>query len=630
MSTNEINRKIAVIFVLDVVGYSKHMEKDENATFVAYAECEKMLNKLLKKYNGTIFNTAGDSVLAEFPSAVNAVECGVDFQNEVSKRNKDQKTQVKLEFRLGINMGDVVMKDKNLLGDGVNIAARLEALAQPSGITISKSVYDLVVPKMKITFNDLGVQKVKQNTFHAYDILLDHTQKRKIKSQSSFNLPMIAGVVSLIAVLSGSLLYYSYFSKLTDSDNSITNDEMVKSDIRKVLIKPFKLLSKRDDLSYVSSGFTTHLGTSLSQHPQLDVVPETTANFIDKNEITNIELKSKYSINYSIEATVQVSGDKIRISSKISDLFNEEVISSEVYELTEDEIFEYQDKIVDLALEKMSTMDHSSTYDQRVSQNPTVYKKFILAHANMVSWTPNKHYEAMKLIDEMLIIEPNNYGVKKLLGWLLQQKVYLGLSENFKADITKSLEIAKKHLISHDVNSIDAMALESSNEGLLGKYSEACLKVQKMNEILSEKKSKAVSHEYAMTAWINQNCEKFEIANLTYEELFKVSPHYPAWVRYYYVYSLLALGKLDKAEQFIIENKNLNYSYYGTNEIFQLCLVYIEHKRNNTKLASKHFKEYEEMPISLSLGYLESDFSAAKSKEFLKDFKNALSKYGMS
>ena len=92
----------------------------------------------------------------------------------------------------------------------------------------------------------------------------------------------------------------------------------------------------------------------------------------------------------------------------------------------------------------------------------------------------------------------------------------------------------------------------------------------------------------------------------------------------------MALGKLDKAEQFIVENKNLNYSYYGTNEIFQLCLVYIEHKRENIKLAKKYFNEYEEMPISLSLGYLESDFSAAKSKEFLEDLKNALSKYGMS
>ena len=177
MSPNEIDRKIAVIFVADVVGYSKHMEKDENATFKAYGECETILNKLLKKYKGSIFNTAGDSVLAEFPSAVNAVECAVDFQHDLKKRNDNQKTEVKLEFRIGINMGDVVMK-RWTLGDGVNIAARLEALAQPNGISISKSVYDLVVPKTKVTFNDLGIQKVKQNTFHAYDILLDPSQKK--------------------------------------------------------------------------------------------------------------------------------------------------------------------------------------------------------------------------------------------------------------------------------------------------------------------------------------------------------------------------------------------------------------------------------------------------------------------
>ena len=627
MSSKEIDRKIAVIFVADVVGYSKHMEKDENATFKAYGECETILNKLLEKYKGSIFNTAGDSVLAEFPSAVNAVECAVDFQNELKKRNDNKKTEVKLEFRIGINMGDVVMKDGNLLGDGVNIAARLEALAQPNGISISKSVYDLVVPKTKVSFNDLGVQKVKQNTFHAYDILLDPSQKRRVKSQSAFSTPLLASIAVLMVILLGGIFYFNYNTQVTDN-NEIK--ELVKSDISKVLIKPFKFLSKRDDLSYVATGFTNHLGTSLSQHPQLDVVPETTANFIDKNEISNAELKSKYFINYSIEATIQVSGDQIRLSSKITDLLNEEVIASEVYELTEDEIFEYQDKITDLALQKMSTMDHSISSNQRVSQNPIIYKKFILAQANMVSWTPDEHYKAMKLIDEMLEIEPNNYGVKKLQGWLLQQKVYLGLSENYKSDIINSLEIAKNYLASHDINSIDAMALESSNEGLLGNYSEACSKVSRMNEILSEKKSKASSHSYAMTAWINQNCEQFEIANLTYEELFRVSPHYPAWVRYYYVYSLFALQKLDNAEKFINENKNLKYSYYGTNEIFQLCLVYIAHKRDQIELAKKYFAEYKEMPNSLSLDYLGGDFSAAKSKEFIEDFKDVLSIYGMT
>ena len=125
MPSIQIDRKIAVIFVADVVGYSKHMEKDEDGTLKSYSECEKILNNLLEKYKGKIFNTAGDSVLAEFSSAVNAVECGAAFQNEIKKKNQLDYSDVKLEFRLGINMGDVVSKDGNLLGDGVNIAARL-------------------------------------------------------------------------------------------------------------------------------------------------------------------------------------------------------------------------------------------------------------------------------------------------------------------------------------------------------------------------------------------------------------------------------------------------------------------------------------------------------------------------
>ena len=171
------------------------MERDENATIKSYSSCEKILNKLLKKYKGSVFNTGGDSVLVEFPSAVNAVECGVAFQNEIKKRNASDKTDIKLEFRIGINMGDVVNKDGNLIGDGVNIAARLEALAQPNGITISKSVYDFVVPKTKMTFNDLGVQKVKQNEFHAFDILLDPSQKRTLKTKSKPMMPLLVALL---------------------------------------------------------------------------------------------------------------------------------------------------------------------------------------------------------------------------------------------------------------------------------------------------------------------------------------------------------------------------------------------------------------------------------------------------
>ena len=247
----EVDRKIAVILVADVVGYSKHMERDENATLKAYAECEKILKACLKKYKGSIFNTAGDSALAEFPSAVNAVECGVAFQNDIKKRNESDKTEVKLEFRIGINMGDVVKKEGNLFGDGVNIAARLEALAQPNGISISKSVYDLVVPKTKMTFNDLGVQKVKQNEFHAFDILLDPSQKRKIKTQSS-NITMITGIAAAIVILLGGIFYFNYNSQVIEN---IETKEFVKSDISKVLMKAINNLGYVPDFIKRSLNF---------------------------------------------------------------------------------------------------------------------------------------------------------------------------------------------------------------------------------------------------------------------------------------------------------------------------------------------------------------------------------------
>jgi len=212
MSNEEINRKIAVIFATDLVGYSKHMEKDENATLLGLRECNKIIEPLIKKQKGRIFNTGGDSVFAEFPSAVAAVDTAVEFQKQIKARNDKDTTEVKLEYRIGVNMGDVVKEGDNLLGDGVNIAARLEALAQPGGITISKNVYDLVSNKTKYEFNDLGIQKVKQNQFHAYDLLLDPSQKRKLKTQSS-NTKLIAMIGGAIAAVFIGLFFSGVFDE---------------------------------------------------------------------------------------------------------------------------------------------------------------------------------------------------------------------------------------------------------------------------------------------------------------------------------------------------------------------------------------------------------------------------------
>ena len=408
----EIDRKIAVIFVADVVGYSKHMERNENATIRSYNACEKILNKLLKKYGGSVFNTAGDSVLAEFPSAVNAVECGVDFQNEINKRNASDKTDIKLEYRIGINMGDVVKKDNNLIGDGVNIAARLEALAQANGITISKSVYDFVVPKTKMTFNDLGVQKVKQNEFHAFDILLDPSQKRSLKTKSNSMLPMLGAVAAAVII---GLIIFSYLNlnyKIPISTDNQTEIENQKILGRTLLISPFINRSGSDSYDYLSEGITDHLISSISSTVLLNIVPRQQSFITKEKNYSYSQLREKLNVTFILNGSTYVSNEKFRINFELIGLEKNEILWSESREFSLDNFFDAQDEIeflVRRVLQSKLTMGESysssiARYFKDRSEYRTVLKLITEPYKDNFFVT-EKYAEPFKLLTER---NPNN------------------------------------------------------------------------------------------------------------------------------------------------------------------------------------------------------------------------------
>ena len=323
MSLSDIDRKIAVIFATDVVGYSKHMEKDENATLRGLRECNKIIEPLIKKQKGRIFNTGGDSVFAEFPSAVAAVNTAVEFQKQIKARNDKDTTDVKLEYRIGINMGDVVKEGDNLLGDGVNIAARLEALAQPGGITISKNVYDLVANKTKYEFNDLGTQKVKQNQFHAYDLLLDPSQKRKLKTQSS-NTKIIAMIGGAIAAVFIGLFFSGVFDE--KQEINVQNLENSIPENPSIIVMPFENISNNSEYKYLSKSIVENIISVINGSPQLVVLSsETSLNKINQN--LNIqEIAEKNNVRYVLTGSYQVLGKKIRITSQLSDAFEKNII----------------------------------------------------------------------------------------------------------------------------------------------------------------------------------------------------------------------------------------------------------------------------------------------------------------
>ena len=451
----EIDRKIAVIFVADVVGYSKHMEKDENATIKSYNACEKILNKLLKKYKGSVFNTAGDSVLAEFPSAVNAVECGVDFQNEIKKRNQSDKVDVKLEFRLGINMGDVVKKDNNLIGDGVNIAARLEALAQANGITISKSVYDFVVPKTKMTFNDLGVQKVKQNEFHAFDILLDPSQRRILKTKTKSNLAVVGTIVAAIIISLFGAFYFAFNSE-TDSRKLRASSKPV------ILVMPIKSSGLSENQKGFANGVTESMIATLSGYQAIKVLSSSTSFHAEKTKMINETIKDEFGVNYIIRGSMQVMGNNARLNLEITDLDASKVSISKKKDFNLNNIFSVQDELSseilgDLSIDLGVGVSQGSNWAKDFNSVED-FILFLNWREEYRKFNKNGYVNALKIIEDLRSSNVGeNVTVLVMEAWQLYQKLIFRLSTDKKIDIEKLTTVINRAL-ELDPLSFDALA----------------------------------------------------------------------------------------------------------------------------------------------------------------------------
>ena len=161
MEAHSVERKLAAIFAADVEGYSRLMGRDEVGTLSTLSAYRVIIDRLIAAHRGRIFNTAGDSVLADFSSAVDAVQCAVAVQEAIAKEKADRPSGEQMRFRIGIHVGDIIVQGDNLFGDAVNIAARLEALAEPGGICVSGLVKDHIGTKLPVGFADLGPQKVK-------------------------------------------------------------------------------------------------------------------------------------------------------------------------------------------------------------------------------------------------------------------------------------------------------------------------------------------------------------------------------------------------------------------------------------------------------------------------------------
>ena len=308
-----IERKIAVIFVTDVVGFSKLMEINEDETLKSFRACKDILDKLFAEHGGRIFNTAGDSILAEFQSAVSAVVCANEFQKLIKERNNSVVEDAKMDFRIGLNMGDVIVEGENLYGDGVNVAARLEALSQPGGVCLSKSIMDFVNKKTELLFNDLGEQKVKNTLVHAFDLENPDLEKRSIIDENT------AAAAS---------------AKIVEGSVPPT-----------IAVIPFVNLSTDPEQEFFADGITEDTISYFSKSKTFPVVSINSVMKYKNSKEATKDIAKDLNANYLVQGSIRKGGNKVRISAKLTDALEDTQIWSQTWDRSLDDVFEVQDEV---------------------------------------------------------------------------------------------------------------------------------------------------------------------------------------------------------------------------------------------------------------------------------------------
>ena len=627
MSNENIERKIAVILATDVVGYSKSMEANEAQTVKNLRACRDILRKLLKKYEGNIFNTAGDSILVEFSSAVVAVEFAGEFQADLKKRNESCEPEKQMEFRVGVNMGDVIKEDGNLYGDGVNIAARLEAIAQPNGISISKPVYDFVKGKTNFDYNDLGVQKVKENNFRVYDVLIDPSHKRKIsKPIPSRNSIIVVTIMMLL--LGGSLFWYSqqYIDKNIEKNSEFAFELPSKPSIA---VLPFNNLSGDKGKEYIGSGLTQNITNALSRSSEIFVISNSSANQIYSQTTDVVEISKGLGVQFLLTGGIQSSEGQLRVNVELVDAMKGDNIWVDQFNGDLSELFDFQDIITRSVFEtlqiKFSTESGTATNDTAQYSSVSEMRAINEGRRELLKFTPEAHNKF-----EQILLNEYNAGSRSgplinALGWLYFQKVAMGMFDDRSKMISKGRDTAlKAHELMGDANSL---VLGAWFDLLERNYEAAQEKIEVASKIGSP-----TGDNLAVAGSIYLLSGKPEKARKLFIDAMRTSPFYPPWYANRLITSLIMLEKYDEAVKIATsivdkgDQKKIT-PYAHARALVSLAVIA---KRKNDNISGEEFvKRIVEVNPNFTQKSLDMYIGQMKNQSIIEDFRSILGEYGL-
>jgi adenylate cyclase len=463
MTSPEVKRKLTAILSADVKGYSRLMGADEEGTLRTLTAYREVMAELILGHRGRVVNAPGDALLAEFESVVDAVKSAVEIQRELAKRNADLPPDRRMEYRMGINLGDVMVDGESIYGDGVNIAARLESLADAGGICISGTVYDQIENKLLFGYEYLGEQNVKNiaKPVRVYRVLMEPGKpsevkvKAKVKGRNQKYFAMAVAVVVIIgAIVAWQFIWRPSHPKI----EMASKDKMAfpLPDLPSIAVLPFVNMSGDSNQDFFSDGITESIITALSKVPRLFVIARNSTFTYKGKPVKVKQVSEELGVRYVLEGSVQRSGNRLRITAQLIDALTGHHLWAERYDRDLKDIFAVQDeitmKILTATQVKLTTGELSlgDGKHYRGRQGLDCYLKILEGSGYLEHQNIEDNNMARRIAEEVIAMCPEVPMAYQLMAWVHLLDYWLGSTKSPQESTEKGIEMIQKALALDD------------------------------------------------------------------------------------------------------------------------------------------------------------------------------------
>ncbi len=450
MTTERAKRKLSAVLSADVKGYSRLMGRDEAGTVNRIKEYRAVMAGLIYEYRGRVVDSPGDNILAEFASAVDATECAVKIQKELKDRNADIPDDSKMEFRIGINLGDVIEDGERIYGDGVNIAARIESVAATGGICVSGTIYDQIKNKLPLGYENLGEHRVKNiaEPVRVYRVLMEPEKAGKVlggkgKSKRRWFLITVLPLAFLVGALS-----WLYFVRPPAKHEPASPDRMAfpLPDKPSIALIPFDNLSQEPGQEYIADGLTENIIAALSKISEMFVIAGNSTFFYKDKPVKIQQVSEELGVRYVLRGSVQKSGDNLRITAQLIDATTGYPLWVERYDRKLKDLFLLQDEIT-LKIIKALEVNLTEGEQAAIRQNTEDFEAWgdcVKGVALFEHFSKEDNKQARQYLEKAVAIDPGYAFAWTMLAWVHVIDAWFGFSKSPSESIQRAEELARK------------------------------------------------------------------------------------------------------------------------------------------------------------------------------------------